>query len=96
VKVGDVLGTVTDPVTNERGTVIAPFQGRIIGMAVPQVVIPGFAAFHIGVEAPAKPEPAPVVESPEELPESAEELSESPATVAPPSPEQLDPEEAPE
>jgi predicted deacylase len=103
VKVGDVLGTVTDPVTNERGTVIAPFQGRIIGMAVPQVVIPGFAAFHIGVEAPAKPEPAPVVESPEELPESPEELREAPeplpqapAAVPPPNPEQLDPEEAPE
>jgi predicted deacylase len=104
VKVGDVLGTVTDPVTNERGTVIAPFPGRIIGMAVPQVVIPGFAAFHIGVEAPAKPEPVPVVESPEELPESPEELSgpapeslpEAPAVVPPPNPEQLDPEEAPE
>jgi hypothetical protein len=103
VKVGDVLGTVTDPVTNERGTVIAPFPGRIIGMAVPQVVIPGFAAFHIGVEAPAKPQPQPVVESPEELPESAEELREAagaspeaPAGVPPPNPEQLDPEEAPE
>jgi predicted deacylase len=104
VKVGDVLGTVTDPVTNERGTVIAPFPGRIIGMAVPQVVIPGFAAFHIGVEAPAKPEPVPVVESPEELPESPLELSgpapeslpEAPAVVPPPNPEQLDPEEAPE
>jgi predicted deacylase len=93
VQVGDVLGTVTDPVTNERGTVIAPFQGRIIGMAVPQVVIPGFAAFHIGVEAPAQREPAPpVTESPEELPEAPE----APGAVPPPNPEQLDPEEAPE
>jgi predicted deacylase len=93
VQVGDVLGTVTDPVTNERGTVIAPFQGRIIGMAVPQVVIPGFAAFHIGVEAPPAPQPAPpATESPEELPEAAE----APAVAPPPNPEQLDPEEAPE
>jgi predicted deacylase len=93
VQVGDVLGTVTDPVTNERGTVIAPFQGRIIGMAVPQVVIPGFAAFHIGVEAPAEREPAPpVTESPEELPEAPE----APLAAPPPNPEQLDPEEAPE
>ena len=89
VRVGDVLGTVTDPVTNERGTVIAPFQGRIIGMAVPQVVIPGFAAFHIGVEAPGQPEPEPAAEVPEAM-------LEAPVVVPPPNPEQLDPEEAPE
>ena len=46
---GDVLGTVTDPVSNERTRLIAPVSGRILGMAVSQVVIPGFAAFHIGV-----------------------------------------------
>jgi predicted deacylase len=46
---GDVLGTVTDPVSNERTRLIAPVPGRILGMAVSQVVIPGFAAFHIGV-----------------------------------------------
>jgi hypothetical protein len=44
-----VLGTVTDPVSNERTRLIAPVSGRILGMAVSQVVIPGFAAFHIGV-----------------------------------------------
>ena len=80
VQVGDPLGTVTDPVTNERSTVIAPFRGRIIGMAVPQVVIPGFAAFHIGVEEPG--------------PEGLEAEPEGPA--AEPRPDQLDPEEAPE
>jgi len=46
---GDLLGTVTDPVSNERTRLIAPVGGRILGMAVSQVVIPGFAAFHIGV-----------------------------------------------
>jgi predicted deacylase len=46
---GDVLGTVTDPVSNERTRLIAPVSGRILGMAVSQVVIPGFAAFHIGI-----------------------------------------------
>jgi len=46
---GDLLGTVTDPVSNERTRLIAPVSGRILGMAVSQVVIPGFAAFHIGV-----------------------------------------------
>jgi predicted deacylase len=48
---GDVLGTVTDPVSNERSRLVAPVSGRILGMAVSQVVIPGFAAFHIGIDA---------------------------------------------
>jgi hypothetical protein len=51
VQAGDLLGTVTDPVSNERKRVEAPLRGRIIGMAVPQVVIPGFAAFHLGIDA---------------------------------------------
>jgi predicted deacylase len=53
VDAGDLLGTVTDPVTNESKRVEAPTRGRIIGMAVPQVVIPGYAAFHLGVDAGA-------------------------------------------
>jgi uncharacterized protein len=43
-----VLGTVTDPIQNKREFLKAPFRGRILGMAVNQVVMPGFAAFHIG------------------------------------------------
>jgi predicted deacylase len=85
VQVGEVLGTVTDPVTNERATVIAPLDGRIIGMAVPQVVIPGFAAFHIGIEAPAAVEP--------EV-EATDEASSGGASAA--RADELDPEEAPE
>jgi predicted deacylase len=49
IETGDVLGTVTDPVSNERTRLLSPFSGRILGMAVSQVVIPGFATFHIGV-----------------------------------------------
>jgi hypothetical protein len=52
VDAGDLLGTVTDPVTNESKRVEAPARGRIIGMAFPQVVIPGYAAFHLGLDAP--------------------------------------------
>jgi predicted deacylase len=52
VEEGDLLGTVTDPVTNDRSTLRAPFDGRIIGMALPQVVIPGFATFHLGLREP--------------------------------------------
>jgi predicted deacylase len=49
-RLGDELGTVTDPVSNERTRLVAPVAGRILGMAVSQVVIPGFAAFHIGID----------------------------------------------
>jgi len=56
VKLGDritrnmVLGVVTDPITNSRSEIISPFNGQIIGKAVDQVVMPGFAGFHIGIE----------------------------------------------
>jgi predicted deacylase len=50
VRADQLLGTVTDPVSNKRTEIRAPVAGRIIGMAVPQVVIPGFAMFHIGLE----------------------------------------------
>jgi hypothetical protein len=55
VSPGDLLGTVTDPVTNESKRVEAPVRGRIIGMALPQVVIPGYAAFHLGIDTPVAP-----------------------------------------
>lgn len=56
VRLGDVvvegarLGTVTDPITNQVSDVIAPYSGRVLGMALNQVVLPGYAAFHIGIE----------------------------------------------
>ncbi len=46
---GDILGTVTDPITNQQNLIYAPFQGRILGMAVNQIVMPGFAAFRVGM-----------------------------------------------
>ena len=52
VKVDDILGTVTDPITNARTTIKSPYTGRIIGMALDQVVLPGFAAYHIGIQTP--------------------------------------------
>jgi hypothetical protein len=48
VSEGQLLGTVTDPIGNKREYLVAPLRGRILGMAVNQVVMPGFAAFHIG------------------------------------------------
>jgi predicted deacylase len=63
VRAGDVLGSVTDPITNARQDILAPITGRVIGMALNQFVMPGYAAFHLGVEA----------RSLEDLPESPSE-----------------------
>lgn len=49
VRQGQVLGTITDPVSNRSEEVISPADGRVIGMALNQVVMPGFATFHLGL-----------------------------------------------
>ncbi len=51
VRKGDLLGTITDPMSNARTELRSPYDGRIIGMARNQVVMPGFAAFHVGIQA---------------------------------------------
>lgn len=48
VQAGELLGVVIDPISNQRSEIRAPRRGRVIGMAWSQVVIPGFAAFHLG------------------------------------------------
>jgi predicted deacylase len=60
VRKGDILGTITDPMNNARSEVRSPYSGRIIGMARNQVVMPGFAAFHVGIQT----DEAPVDETP--------------------------------
>jgi predicted deacylase len=50
VDTGDVLGNVTDPITNTQNLIYSPAKGRVLGMALNQVVMPGFAAFRIGIE----------------------------------------------
>jgi predicted deacylase len=65
VREGDLLGTITDPMNNARSELRSPYAGRIIGMARNQVVMPGFAAFHVGiatVSAPVDDEPSVVHE----------------------------------
>jgi len=48
---GEILGYVSDPITNAQHPIRARSDGRIIGMAVDQVVMAGFAAYHVGTEA---------------------------------------------
>lgn len=50
VRRGDLLGTITDPMSNQSIEVRSPYSGRVIGMARNQVVMPGFAAFHVGIQ----------------------------------------------
>lgn len=50
VSEGELLGVVTDPISNEQYRIYAPIGGRILGMALNQVVLPGFAAYRIGTE----------------------------------------------
>jgi len=65
VRQGDLLGTITDPMNNATTNLYSPYSGRIIGMARNQVVMPGFAAFHVGIQTentapPASFEPDPL------------------------------------
>ncbi len=56
VRKGDLLGTITDPVSNARAELRAPYSGRVLGMARNQVVMPGNATFHLGIESEEDPE----------------------------------------
>lgn len=74
VRVGDVLATVTNPISSHSQVLRSPHTGRVIGRAVNQVVIPGFAAFHIGLALPPETPPeAPSAEEPEDPDEPVEE-----------------------
>ncbi len=55
VREGDLLGTITDPISNDSTRVYSPYSGRVIGMARNQVVMPGFAAFHLGIQSDQTP-----------------------------------------
>ncbi len=54
VRKGDILGTVTDPITNRSSVIRSTVDGQIIGMALNQMVMPGFAAYHVGIAADEK------------------------------------------
>ncbi len=57
VNAGDLLGTITDPITNRRTEVRSGLRGKVLGKALGQSVMPGFALYHIGLE--AEPEAPP-------------------------------------
>ncbi len=59
VRRGELLGTITDPITNVQTELRASVKGRVLGMALDQFVMPGFAAFRIGIEKPESELPPP-------------------------------------
>lgn len=71
VNEGDVLGTISDPLSGDIESIRAPHAGQIIGMAFDQLVMPGFAAYHIGLRPiPGSPLPDPSSESAEDRDET--------------------------
>jgi len=87
VRLGQQLGHVVDPVTNTRTDIVAPFAGQILGMALNQQVLAGYAAFHIGKltsEQQAVLEAAEAANAPDAV---SEDPSERP-TVEPDNPEE--------
>jgi uncharacterized protein len=65
VSEGELLGIVTDPLSNQQHRIYAPLSGRVLGMALNQVVLPGFAAYRIGTDT-SKPSGSTESEDPDE------------------------------
>ncbi|WP_295803130.1 succinylglutamate desuccinylase/aspartoacylase family protein [uncultured Microbulbifer sp.] len=82
VSKGDLLGTVTNPITNVRKEIRSQYDGRVLGMAMNQVVQPGFAAYHIGIQAPQEQ-----ISPPEEVTAEPESTSAATDATKEPSPE---------
>lgn len=51
IQEGAVLGSMVNPITNESFDVVSPYSGRVLGMALNQFMLPGYAAFNIGIVA---------------------------------------------
>ncbi|RYF35999.1 MAG: hypothetical protein EOO38_28335 [Cytophagaceae bacterium] len=51
VKSGDLLGVITDPITNQSNLLYSPKDAVVLGMALNQVLHPGFAVYHLGIAA---------------------------------------------
>lgn len=84
VSEGELLGVVTDPISNQQYRIYAPLSGRVLGMALNQVVLPGFAAYRIGKETSKSRAAAQAAdEMPEEGVDSSED-DESSEEAAPP------------
>jgi predicted deacylase len=49
VRQGALLGTIVNPLTSDIYRILSPYTGRVLGMALNQYMLPGYAAYHIGI-----------------------------------------------
>jgi hypothetical protein len=49
VRRGATLGTIINPLTSDTYAIESPYNGRVLGMSLNQFMLPGYAAFHIGI-----------------------------------------------
>ncbi len=49
IKKGDRLGTIVDPLTDRQTSIEANSDGEVIGMAMAQIVLSGYALIHVGL-----------------------------------------------
>ena len=52
IEAGQSLGQVVDPLTDESFEVVSSIPGEVIGMALPQPVLSGYALIHLGWHQP--------------------------------------------
>ncbi len=50
ITAGQTLGRVVDPLSGNEQTLRSQLSGKLIGLALNQQVMPGYAVYHIGVE----------------------------------------------
>jgi predicted deacylase len=50
VRSGDRLGTIIDPLTDRYTAISATDSGEVIGLAVAQIVLSGYALVHLGLQ----------------------------------------------
>jgi len=74
VRVGDVVGTVSDPLRREKGWIRAVKEGRVLGAAVAPLVLPGMAVLNVGIPAEL-PEPVTTSEAGETAADPSGEAS---------------------
>lgn len=67
IRPGDLLGVVINPLTSEQHEIRARFDGTVLGMALDQFVLPGFALFNIGLGDAGPPRPDASAAPPEVL-----------------------------
>jgi uncharacterized protein len=51
VKQGQRLATIRDPISGSETEIPASANGKVIGLALNQMVLPGYAIYHLGTEA---------------------------------------------